>query len=291
MPEGDTIFRAARTLNRALAGKVVTGFESNLPKLSRVDSDSGIAGRSIREVKAKGKWIIMQFSEDLVLLTHMLMSGSWHIYRPGEPWQRRRIDMRIVVKTDEIWAVAFNVPIAEFHTTDTLRRREGFRSLGQDVLSADFDSSQSVARLRDLAQLEVGEALLNQSLMAGVGNVFKSEICFACRVNPFRKIAELKLEEVECLVRTARKFLLANVTATSGNQMVTYTGLRRTTGRANNSERLWVYGRRNEPCRRCGTAIESRKQGTEARTSFWCPHCQPYDARINGSTVPQALNT
>jgi len=291
MPEGDTIFRAARTLNRALAGKVVTGFESNLPKLSRVDSDSGIAGRSIREVKAKGKWIIMQFSEDLVLLTHMLMSGSWHIYRPGEPWQRRRIDMRIVVKTDEIWAVAFNVPIAEFHTADTLRRREGFRSLGQDVLSADFDSSQSVARLRDLAQLEVGEALLNQSLMAGLGNVFKSEICFACRVNPFRKIAELKLEEVECLVRTARKFLLANVTATSGNQMVTYTGLRRTTGRANNSERLWVYGRRNEPCHRCGTAIESHKQGTEARTSFWCPHCQPYDARINGSTVPHALST
>jgi endonuclease VIII len=288
MPEGDTIFRAAHTLNRALAGKVVTGFESNLPKLSRVDFDSGIAGRTIREVKAKGKWIIMQFSGDLVLLTHMLMSGSWHIYRPGEPWQRRRIDMRIVVKTDEIWAVAFNVPIAEFHTADTLRRREGFRSLGQDVLSADFNSSQSVARLRDLAHLEVGVALMNQSLMAGLGNVFKSEVCFACGVNPFRKIADLKPEEVECLVRTARKFLLASVTATSGNKMVTYTGLRRTTNRANSSERLWVYGRRNEPCRRCGTTIESRKQGTEARISFWCPQCQPYDARVNGTTVPQA---
>jgi endonuclease VIII len=290
MPEGDTIFRAAHTLNRALAGKVVTGFESNLPKLSRVDFDSGIAGRTIREVKAKGKWIIMQFSGDLVLLTHMLMSGSWHIYRPGEPWQRRRIDMRIVVKTDEIWAVAFNVPIAEFHTADTLRRREGFRSIGQDVLSVDFDSSQSVARLRDLAHLEVGVVLLNQSLMAGLGNVFKSEVCFACGVNPFRKIADLKLEEVECLVRTARKFLLANVTAISGNQMVTYTGLRRTTGRANSSERLWVYGRRNEPCRRCGSVIESRKQGIEARISFWCPQCQPYDARFNGTTVPQALS-
>jgi endonuclease-8 len=275
MPEGDTIFRAARSLNRALGGKVVTGFESNFPKLSRVDFDSGIAGRTIREVQAKGKWIIMQFSGDLALLTHMLMSGSWHIYRSGEPWQRRPIDMRIVVKTDEIWAVAFNVPLAEFHTADTLRRREGFRSLGQDVLSAEFDSSRSVASLRDRAHLEVGVALLNQSLMAGLGNVFKSEICFACGVNPFRKIADLNLKEVECLVRTARKFLLANVTATSGNKIVTYTGLRRTTGRANSSERLWVYGRRNDPCRRCGTAIESRKQGTEARISFWCPQCQP----------------
>jgi endonuclease-8 len=291
MPEGDTIFRAARTLNRALADKTVTGFESNFPKLSRVDFDSGIAGRTILEVKAKGKWIIMQFSGDLVLLTHMLMSGSWHIYRPGEPWQRRKIDMRIVVKTDEIWAVAFNIPIAEFHTADTLRRREGFRSLGPDVLSADFDSSLSVASLRGRADLEVGVALLNQSLMAGLGNVFKSEVCFACGVNPFRKIAELKLEEVECLVRTARKFLLANVTASSGNQMLTHSGLRRTTGRANNSERLWVYGRRNEPCRRCGSVIESRKQGTEARISFWCPQCQPYDARIKGSTVPHALST
>jgi endonuclease-8 len=275
MPEGDTIFRAARTLNRALGGKIVTGFESNLPKLSRFEFDSGIAGRSIDGVRAKGKWIIMQFSGDLVLLTHMLMSGSWHIYKPGEKWQSRPIDMRIVVKTDEIWAVAFNVPIAEFHTADTLRRREGFRSLGQDVLSAEFDSSQSVTSLRDRADLEVGVALLNQSIMAGLGNVFKSEVCFACGVNPFRKMADLRIEEVECLVRTARKFLLANVSTTSGNTIVTYSRLRRTTGRANKSESLWVYGRRKEPCRRCGSAIESRKQGIEARITFWCPQCQP----------------
>ena len=275
MPEGDTIFRAARTLNRALAGQVVTGFETQLPKLARIDFDCGVVGRTVESVEARGKWSLMHFSGDLILLTHMLMSGSWHIYRPGEAWQRRSVDMRIVLKTENIWAVAFNVPIAEFHTPDTLRRREGFRSLGQDVLTTDFDAAQSVAALRHNSEMEVGVALLRQSIIAGLGNVFKSEVCFACGVNPFRRVAELRIEEVACLIHTARKFLLANVTDTSGDQMVTYTGFRRTTGRANEEERLWVYGRRNQPCRQCGTPIQSRKQGVEARTTFWCPQCQP----------------
>lgn len=276
MPEGDTIFRAARTLNKALAGQVVTGFETVLPKLSRVDIDSPITGRVVEGVEATGKWMRMNFSGNLILLTHMLMNGSWHIYRPGEKWQRRAIDMRIVVKTEKIWAVAFNVPIAEFHTADTLRRRPGFRKLGQDVLSADFDPAKSVDDLRACGDLEVGVALLSQSIMAGLGNVFKSEVCFACGVHPFRRVASLAADEAASLVDTARKFILANVTETSDDQITTYTGMRRTTGRANTEERLWVYGRRGELCRKCGSAIESRKQGEEARTTFWCPLCQPY---------------
>lgn len=275
MPEGDTIFRAARTLNKALGGQVVTGFETVLPKLSRVDFDSGITGRTVDTVTARGKWMSMNFSGGLVLLTHMLMNGSWHIYRPGEAWQRRNIDMRIVVKTEKIWAVAFNVPIAEFHTQDTLRRRQGYRQLGQDVLAEGFDPAQSIALLRSRGDLLVGVALLTQSLMAGLGNVFKSEVCFACRVNPFRMVRSLETSELACLVETSRKFLLANVNEASGDQITTYTGMRRTTGRANSEERLWVYGRRNEPCRVCGTPIESRKQGEDARTTFWCPNCQP----------------
>jgi len=275
MPEGDTIFRAARTLNKALTGQVVTSFESVLPRLSRVDFDSPIAGRTIEKVEANGKWMLMHFSGGLILLTHMLMSGSWHIYRPGEAWQRRAIDMRVLIKTEKIWAVAFNVPIAEFHTTDTLRRRENFRSLGQNVLAANFDAAKSVESLLASADLEVGVALLNQSIIAGLGNVFKSEVCFACSINPFRRVSDLRIDEVTCLVDTARKFLLANVTETSGDQMITYTGMRRTTGRGNDQERLWVYGRRNKSCRKCGTPIESRKQGIDARTTFWCPQCQP----------------
>jgi endonuclease-8 len=275
MPEGDTIFRAARALNRALAGQTVTGFETVLPKLSRVDFDTPIAGRTVIGVEAVGKWMKMNFSGDLTLLTHMLMSGSWHIYRPGEAWQRPPIAMRIVVKTEKIWAVAFNVPIAEFHTVDSLRRRQGFRSLGQDVLSPDFVADDAVAHLSAHGHLPVGEALLKQSIMAGLGNVFKSEVCFACGVNPFRLVSELNSKELSCLAETARKFLIANVTSTSGDQITTYTGMRRITGRSNSEERLWVYGRRGEQCRTCGTPIESRKQGEDARTSFWCPQCQP----------------
>jgi endonuclease VIII len=274
MPEGDTIFRAARTLNRALAGQVITGFETQLPKLARVEVDSGVTGRTVEKVEAHGKWLLMHFSGDLILLTHMLMSGSWHIYRPGEPWQRRAVDMRVVLKTEKMWAVAFNVPIAEFHTADTLRRRENFRGLGQDVLADDFDPAQAMASLRASSDLEVGVALLRQSVIAGLGNVFKSEVCFATGVNPFRKVSSLSVEELARLVSTSRKFLKANVTEASPDTIVTYSGMRRTTGRTNEEERLWVYGRGGKPCRVCGTPIESAKSN-DARISFWCPQCQP----------------
>jgi endonuclease-8 len=280
MPEGDTIFRAARTLSKALSGQIVTGFDTQLPKLSRVDFDSPIAGRTIEKVESKGKWLLLHFSGDLILLTHMLMSGSWHIYRPAEKWQRPFNDMRIVIKTEKFWAVAFNVPIAEFHTSATLRRRQAFRNLGQDALAADFDARQSVENLRARGDLELGVALLTQSLVAGLGNVFKSEICFACGLNPFRKVASLREENLGCLAETARRFLLANTIDTSGDRMITYTGMRRTTGRSSREERLWVYGRRNQPCRKCGTPILSRKQGIDARTTFWCPQCQPAQAAV-----------
>jgi endonuclease-8 len=123
--------------------------------------------------------------------------------------------------------------------------------------------------------MEVAEALLRQSVMAGLGNVYKSEVCFACRVNPFRKIATLTDAEVACLIATARKFMAANVSDSSGEGIVTHRSLRRTTRRAHPGQRLWVYARRGEPCRSCGTTLEARKQGRDARVTFWCPNCQP----------------
>jgi endonuclease-8 len=275
MPEGDTIFRTARTLHRALAGQTVTGFASVLPKLDRVEVDSGVTGRTVERVEARGKWILMYFSGDLILLTHMLMSGSWHIYRPGEKWHRPRSDMRLVIHTERIDAVGFNVPIADFHTPDTLRRRRVFRQIGPSVLAPEFDSAEALRRLRSRPELLVGEALLSQALLAGIGNVFKSEICFACGVNPFRIVRSLSISELSCLVSTARKFLLANATDNSGDQIVTYARFRRATGRKASKETLWVYGRRGEPCRKCGIAIASRKQGSDARATFWCANCQP----------------
>jgi len=278
MPEGDTIYRAARTLHRALAGQIITKFESVLPGLTRVDVDSGIVGRTIDKVEADGKWMLVHFSGDLILLSHMLMSGSWHIYRPGENWQRRPIDMRVLIATAAFVAVGFNVPIAEFHTARSLARRPGFNKLGPSLLAEEFDEVAATARIQACPETETGVALLTQSLAAGVGNVYKSEVCFACRVNPFRRVETLTKDEITRLVSTARKFLLANVTESSGDRIVTYTGMRRTTGRSNPSERLWVYHRRGEPCRRCGAVIESRKQGIDARTTFWCPVCQPMKA-------------
>src|ERR1017187_7390390 len=130
MPEGDTIFRTARTLTRALGGQTVTRFETVLPKLARVDYDTPLAGRTVDSVESRGKWLLMHFSGDLILLTHMLMSGSWHIYRPGKKWQRNRTHMRIVVDTPATLAAALNLPVAEFHTGASLARREGFNRLG-----------------------------------------------------------------------------------------------------------------------------------------------------------------
>jgi len=273
VPEGDTIFRAARTLQRALAGQTVTRFETLLPQLQRVHDDTPITGRTIEDVSASGKWMTIRFSGDLVLLTHMLMSGSWHIYRPGERWQRPRFDMRIVIATEQFEAVAFKVPVAEFHTAASLARRQ-FSQLGPDVLSEEFDEQQAIANLRAEPELEIGEALLKQRVLAGIGNVYKSEVCFACRVSPFRKIATLTEEETKCLVATTRKFMASTVADNSRAAIVTYTGLRRTTRRTDPGERLWVYSRRGQPCRRCGTPILSRKQGPDARVTFWCPNCQ-----------------
>jgi endonuclease-8 len=275
VPEGDTIFRAARTLHRALAGQPITRFETVLPHLSRVEVDSGVTSRTVEKVAAQGKWLLMHSSGDLILLTHMLMSGSWHIYRPGEPWQRPRIHMRIVIEAPKILAVAFNVQIAEFHNADSLSRREGFNALGQSLLAPRFNEAEAIAQLRSHPGLEVGAALLKQSVVAGIGNVFKSEICFACQVNPFRQVRSLTSAEAAALIVTARKFLQSNTAELSADHITTYAPFRRTTHRTQPEENLYVYHRSGQPCRRCATPIAARKQSPDARATFWCPHCQP----------------
>jgi endonuclease-8 len=226
-------------------------------------------------VESQGKWMLMRFSGGLTLLTHMRMNGSWHIYRPGEAWRRGRHRMRVLIETAEFVAVGFDVPVAEFHDSASLARHPSLTRLGPDVLHEEFDPAEAAVRLRELGDLPVGEALLRQSLIAGIGNVFKSEICFACRVNPFRKTSSLTDAELVCLTSRAQDYLRANVTEAAGDGIVTYSGFRRTTRHADPGARLWVYGRRNQACRRCGRAIQSHKQGEAARVTFWCPSCQP----------------
>ncbi len=274
MPEGDTIFRTARTLQSTIGGQQVTRFESVLPQLERVDYDTPLAGRTVEKVEARGKWRLIYFSGDLILLTHMLMSGSWHIYRPGERWQRPRGDMRIVIETAAMIAVGFHIPVAEFHTARSLERREGFNRLGPAPLAGDFNGAEAIANLASRPELELGLALLDQKLMAGLGNVFKSEVAFACGLNPFRLVGTLSSAQLAELVTTSQKFLQANTTPASADRIVTFVPHRRTTGRSNAEENLWVYGRAGKPCRRCSTPIRSAKHRADGRVSFWCPVCQ-----------------
>ena len=270
MPEGDAIFRAARTLNRALAGREVTRFESVFPKLTRVHHDTPITGRTIESVIAAGKHVLMRFSGGLTLRTHMRMNGSWHVYRPGERWRRSGRDMRVLIATSEYEAVGFNIPVAEFLDARAEARQDDLRKMGPDLLGA-FDEDEAVRRMREHDSQEIADVLLNQRVVAGIGNIYKCETLFLCGVNPFTRTAALPDDTLRTLLRTARKYLLANVDKRSGG-IVTYAGFRRERGEGG---RHYAYGRAGRPCRRCGAPIQLRAQGPYARLTYWCPACQP----------------
>ena len=272
MPEGDSIFRAARTLHRALAGSAVTRFESALPALNRIDHDRPLAGRTIESVSARGKHLLMTFSGDLVLRTHMRMNGSWHIYRPGERWQRPARDMRIVVETARFVAVGFNVPVAEFLTGRELSRHSVLEALGPDLLAPSFDREEVLRRMRNEAGTAIADVLLNQRVVAGIGNIFKSEVLFLASVDPFRPTNELSDETLRLIVNEAAAQLRANVLERS-QTLSTASGIR-TTRSLDPREKLWVYGRGGKPCRKCGTTIRAKKTGDDARLTYWCPGCQ-----------------
>jgi endonuclease-8 len=285
MPEGDTIFRSARALDRALTGKAVTGFATALAPLASVNDNTPVAGRTVEKVEARGKWLLVHFSSDLILVTHMLMSGSWHIYKAGERWRRPRSSMRAVIRTADYEAIAFDVPVAKFHTARTLERNTMIPKLGPDLLGQGFSEDEAVARILARPDEEIAVVLLNQQVMAGLGNVFKSEICFLCQVHPFRLVSSLTPDEIACLVHQSRKLLALNVADGVRDGIITYSGARRTTGNSDPGSRLWVYGRQGQPCRRCGAAVLTRKQGTQARSTYWCPECQPGDAKVAGWAV------
>lgn len=262
MPEGDTIYRAAKTLHAALAGRVVTRFESVFPKLLRVE----VTGRTVERVVSAGKNLIMDFSGDLHLRTHMRMHGSWHIYRPGERWRKPFSDMRIILETAEYVAVAFNVPVAEFHDAPSLARQDDLRNIGPDFLGDDFDFEEAHRRVRAHDDEEIADVLLNQRVAAGVGNEYKSEILFICRVNPFERTGRLDDATVDHLLRVSRKLMLANIAKRTPGRETTFS--------LDKSQKVYVYGRGGKPCRRCGTPIAFARQGRHARVTYWCPKCQ-----------------
>ena len=263
-------------MGRALVGQPVTMFRSTYPLLTRFDDDTPLAGQTVEQVESRGKWLLIRFSGGGTLATHMLMSGSWHIYRHGEHWQQPRIDMRIVLENSEYVTVGFRVPVAKMLRAHELERALRIPPATIDVLSDDFDATEVSTRLLKCRDEEIADVLLHQEVIAGVGNVFKSEICFVTATNPFCKVAALDVERVAALIAASRRLVKANVLEDAGDAIVTYGGRkRRTTHESDPSASLWGYGRAGEPCRRCGERIRRRIQGPDARVTFWCRWCQP----------------
>lgn len=271
MPEGDTIFRAARTLHRALAGRTIMAFDTQLNALAIVDRRAPLAGRSVERVEARGKHLLIHFSGGLVLRTHLRMHGSWHIYRPGERWRAPARAARLVLQTSEWTAVAFNVTDAELIATRDLARHARLAALGPDLLSERPDLAEARRRIRASDSPHIAAALLDQQAVAGIGNVYRSEVLFLCGIAPFRRVEELDDGTIDALLARARDLLRLNV---AGQRIAGGASRSRvTTGRLNPREQLWVYGRAGEPCRRCATPIRSDSE-TGGRRTYWCPRCQ-----------------
>jgi endonuclease-8 len=275
MPEGDSIFRAARSLHRVLAGQLVTRFETVYAHLDRVHVDTPIVGRSVDRVVSAGKHILMHFSGDLILRTHMRMNGSWHLYRAGEKWWRGEHAMRVRIDTAEWVAVAFNVPVAEFVTPRELETRDPVAKLGPDLLGTEFDRDEAVRRIIANGHRPIAMTLLDQRVVAGIGNVYKSEVLFLSAVHPESPSSAVPLAALERMMDIARGLLKDNIADGTSGQIQTYRNLRQWNKASQHDESVWVYGRRGKPCRKCGAPIEMKKMGLEARSTYWCPACQP----------------
>lgn len=264
MPEGDTIHRTAGRLGPALTGADLIRFEA-----PRLLGDRPRPGVSIDGVEAVGKHLLIHFSGGLTLQTHMRMTGSWHLYRTGERWRKPAHLARALVEVEGWVAVCFSAPVVRTFRRDAPRGPLGTGThptahLGPDLCRsdlADADLDECVRRMGTLAgAAPIGVALLDQRVACGVGNVYKSETLFACGVDPFAAVTDLDEPTRRRLLATASKQLRANLGA--GPRTTVQGGLA-------------VYGRHRQPCRRCGTLIRIGRQGEQARSTYWCPTCQP----------------
>jgi endonuclease-8 len=262
LPEGDTIYRAARTLAARLKGKKVLRFESTVPALANVR----LEGTHVESVEARGKNLQVVFDDGRVLSTHMKMNGSWHVYHPGERWFLPSHRARAVIEVSDCVAVCFSAPVVELHASAARLEQARLGRLGPDILSPSFDAAGASNRILTRAALTLGEALLDQSLVSGIGNVYKSESLFLERLSPFVQSAEIPREQLVALVERARALMLPNLLAGRG--------MRTTRGVAAGASRHWVYRRSRESCFVCGTTIRMRRQGATRRSTYFCPSCQ-----------------
>lgn len=248
MPEGDTIALTARALQQRLAGKRV--LEARPDRLRR------LVGTTIEAAEPEGKHLLLRFDNGLQLHTHMRMRGEWHLYRPGERWQRPAYAAVAVLEVEDAVAVCFRAPVVEL-----VRGRGAVAHLGPDVLSPVFDTAEAVRRARALDVSTVGQALLDQRVAAGIGNVFRCEALWNRRISPLRPLSGCSDEDLAALFGTARDDLRANAVASRPRRF--------------KYGRAAVYGRAGRPCPRCGGLVRALRHGEHARLVYWCPTCQP----------------
>jgi endonuclease VIII len=258
MPEGDTIHLAARRVGAALIGQEIEQIETPQRRHAMDGWPERLAGRGVRAVDAHGKHLFIRFEGDLTLHSHLRMTGRWGVYRRGERWRRSPRRSWLVIRTAGHEVVEFDGPVLELMTDSRTRFDRRLAALGPDVLAGDFDDKRFLARLRqDDRSRGIGDALLDQRNLAGIGNVWKSEGCFLAGIDPWRAAGEVADDEVLAVVRGIRRLMRTSVEG----------GGRRATP-------SWVFARTGLPCRRCGTLIRARGQGDDNRTTYWCPRCQ-----------------
>jgi endonuclease-8 len=245
VPEGDTIHRAADRLRPALEGKALVRIEAR-----RATGLAPKPGTVISAVEAHGKHLRLRFADGTALRTHLRMTGSWHLYRSGERWQRPAHLARAVIEVDGWIAVCFAAPVVAFERDSSSTAHLGPDLTNVTLTEADID--RALQRLRSLdASTEIGVAVLDQRVAAGVGNVYKSEVLFACGLHPLTRVGDVDDPTARRVLTTAAKLL----------QTGTRPGA--------------VYRREGQPCRRCGTPILRQRQGEQSRSTYWCPTCQP----------------
>jgi endonuclease-8 len=262
MPEGDTIFRTAESLRRWLGGREVTAARCTR---SGVDA-ARLVGTTVEAVDARAKHLLMRFSGDLVLHTHMRMTGSWHVYPTGERWRKPAHQARFVVETGPRLAVCFNAPVVELLTPAAERAHGSLRRLGPDVLAPAPIAATELHRrtaARAGASPTVGELLLDQQVISGIGNIYRCESLFLCRVDPHLATGDVPAPVLEQLVATATRLMAANARTTA---------IARSFDGA--PEQPWVYKRSGRSCRRCGATVQREVFGRQARALYWCPGCQ-----------------
>lgn len=265
MPEGDTIYRTARTLRTALQGRTVTSVQTTVPAILGLGPDR-LVGQTVDAVESRGKHLLCWFApSDLALHTHMRMTGSWHVYRAGERWRKSARSARIRLDVESWVAVCFSAPVCELLSRSQVAAHHGLASLGPDALAPEVDLAEARRRLDARSGWTIGEALLDQRVLAGVGNVYKSEVLYLLRVDPWARVSALDEETKDALLATAARLLREN----AAPQRV----LRTTTGHEA-GERLHLYGKASRPCPRCSTQISAARQGEQARLTYWCTRCQ-----------------